>query len=123
MSQAPGNAAVWFEIPVPDLARAKAFFGTVLETELYDRIQGGVPVAVFPAAEPTSVAGHLIGGQPAAVGTGPTVHLAAPKPLETALDRVRANGGTVIGDIVTIPAGRFAYCRDPDGNSFGLFTT
>ena len=37
------------------------------------------------------------------------------------MDRVVENGGKVISDIVTIPAGRFAYCLDPDGNSIGLF--
>jgi hypothetical protein len=32
-----------------------------------------------------------------------------------------ASGGEVVSPIITIPAGRFAYCLDPDGNSFGLF--
>jgi hypothetical protein len=27
----PANAAVWFEIPVTDMKRAKAFYGAVLE--------------------------------------------------------------------------------------------
>ncbi|KAB2858733.1 MAG: VOC family protein, partial [Bauldia sp.] len=52
---------------------------------------------------------------------GNTIHLASPHPLEEAIERVRTNGGKVVSDIVTIPAGRFAYCLDPDGNSFGLF--
>jgi predicted enzyme related to lactoylglutathione lyase len=30
-------------------------------------------------------------------------------------------GGKVVSDPIAIPAGRFAYCLDPDGNSFGLF--
>ncbi|HMN85028.1 MAG TPA: VOC family protein [Bauldia sp.] len=123
MSTAPRNAAIWFEIPVPDLKRSKAFFGAVLATELKDEHEDTVPVAVFPAAGPGSVTGHLIVGKPAPLGTGPTIHLVAPKPLEDALDRVRENGGTVVGGIVTIPPGRYAYCRDPDGNTFGLFTT
>jgi predicted enzyme related to lactoylglutathione lyase len=29
----------------------------------------------------------------------------------------------VVSPIVEIPAGRFAYCLDPDGNSIGLFTS
>jgi hypothetical protein len=76
-------------------------------------------MAIFPASE-GGVAGHLYPGKPAA-GAGNTVHLASPDPLEAALDRVRENGGDVLGDIITIPVGRFAYCRDPDGNSIGLF--
>jgi hypothetical protein len=37
------------------------------------------------------------------------------------MDRVTENKGQVVSDIISIPAGRFAYCLDQDGNSFGLF--
>jgi len=117
----PVNAAVWFEIPVSDMKRAKAFYGAVLQTELKDENTGPNPMAVFPAESNDSVAGHLYPGKPAAAGSGNTIHLRSPEPLEAALDRVRDSGGKVLGDIVTIPAGRFAYCLDPDGNSIGLF--
>jgi predicted enzyme related to lactoylglutathione lyase len=117
----PPNVAVWFEIPVTDLVRAKAFYGAVLATELKDEDAGPNPMAMFPAASAGGVAGHLYPGKPAASGSGITVHLAAPQPLEAALDRVRAQGGSVVSGVITIPAGRFAYCLDPDGNSFGLF--
>lgn len=118
---APENAAVWFEIPVSDLARAKAFYGAVLGAELKEETMGGNPTAIFPAADKESVAGHLYPGKPAAAGTGSTVHLRSPEPLEAALERVRDGGGTVTSEIIAIPAGRFAYCLDPDGNSIGLF--
>ncbi len=117
----PVNAAVWFEIPVSDMKRAKAFYGAVLQTELKDENTGPNPMAVFPAESNDSVAGHLYPGKPAAAGSGNTIHLRSPEPLEAALDRVRDSGGKVLSDIVTIPAGRFAYCLDPDGNSIGLF--
>lgn len=120
-SPAPRNAAVWFEIPVSDMARAKAFYGAVLETELTDEDGGPNPMAVFPAAGKDSVAGHLYPGKPASGGSGNTIHLRSPEPLEAALGRVRDHGGKVLSDIIAIPAGRFAYCLDPDGNSIGLF--
>jgi uncharacterized protein len=121
MSKAmPQNAAVWFEIPVTDLQRAKSFYGAVLETELKDEMMGPNPMAIFPAQK-DGVAGHLYPGKPPSSGSGNTIHLASPDPLEDAVERVRKNGGEVVGEIVTIPAGRFAYCRDPDGNSIGLF--
>ena len=120
-SPAPNNAAVWFEIPVSDMARAKAFYGAVLDTELRDEAGGPNPMAVFPSAGKESVAGHLYPGKPAAGGGGNTIHLSSPEPLEAALGRVRDNGGKVLSDIIAIPAGRFAYCLDPDGNSIGLF--
>ena len=116
----PQNAAVWFEIPVTDMARAKAFYGAVLETELRDEDGGPNPMANFPAVK-GGVAGHLYPGKPAAPGTGNTIHLQSPQPLEAALDRVRDHGGKVLSDVIMLPDGRFAYCLDPDGNSFGLF--
>lgn len=118
----PDNAAVWFEIPVSDLDRARAFYGTVLQTELRDDRTGPIPMANFPTRERGSVAGHLYKGTPAPVGSGNTIHLASPQPLEEALERVRQEGGSVVSDVIALPEGRFAYCRDPDGNSFGLFT-
>lgn len=116
----PANVAVWFEIPVSDMDRAKAFYEAVLQTKLKDENTGPNPMAVFPANGERGVAGHLYPGQPS--GGGNTIHLAAPEPLEAAIDRVREKGGKVLSDIVVIPAGRFAYCQDPDGNSIGLFS-
>jgi len=115
----PANVAVWFEIPVSDMDRAKAFYEAVLRTKLKDENTGPNPMAVFPASGERGVAGHLYPGKPS--GGGNTIHLAAPEPLEAAIDRVREKGGKVLSDIIVIPAGRFAYCQDPDGNSIGLF--
>ena len=120
-AHAPSHAAVWFEIPVSDLARAQAFYGAVLQSEPRLDEKGPNPIAVFVASDADAVAGHAYPGRPAAPGTGPTIHLAAPEPLEEAIARVAPHGGQVVSPIISIPAGRFAYCLDPDGNSFGLF--
>ena len=117
----PQHAAVWFEIPVTDMERSKAFYGAVLQNNLTDNAEGPNLMAMFAAGDQESVSGHLYPGKPAAPGTGNTIHLAVPDPLEDALTRVGENGGTVVSPIITIPAGRFAYCLDPDGNSIGLF--
>jgi uncharacterized protein len=117
----PDHAAVWFEIPVSDMERSKAFYGAVLGNELADQESNSNPWAMFKAKEQSSVSGHIYPGKPAADGRGPTIHLAVADPLEEALERVKQNGGEVVSPVVTIPAGRFAYCTDPDGNSFGLF--
>jgi len=117
----PTNAAVWFEIPVTDLDRARSFYGAVLQNEIKAQDGGPNPMAMFVAREQDSVAGHLYPGTPAARGTGSTIHLAVAAPLDKALERVIANGGEVASGVITIAAGSFAYCLDPDGNSFGLF--
>jgi len=117
----PKNAAVWFEIPVTDMARAKRFYEAVLATQLIDDDSGPNPMALFPVQDMgAGVSGHLYPGKPASDG-GSTVHLAVPKPLEAAAGRVAGAGGQVVSDPISIPPGRFVYCRDPDGNSIGLF--
>lgn len=122
-SPLPANTAVWFEIPVTDFERAKRFYGTVLGHPLKDETAPDLPnpMANFPKAHDASVAGHVYPGKPAPRGSGVTIHLAVAE-LEPALARVGENGGEVVSPVIEIPDGRFAYCHDPDGNSFGLFT-
>jgi len=119
--QTPRHAAVWFEIPVTDFDRSRAFYGAVLESTLELEEGGPNPMAMFPGQGEDSVRGHIYPGKPAAAGTGPTVHLSVTGSLEAAMDRVTAQGGQVVSPIISIPAGRFVYCLDLDGNSFGLF--
>lgn len=121
-SVTPDNAMVWFEIPVTDMERSKRFYATVLGTSLHDDNSGPNPMAIFATRDKESgLSGHLYPGKPAADGQGNTIHLAAPEPLEEALQRVGENGGRVLSAILKIPPGRFAYCLDPDGNSIGFF--
>lgn len=119
----PDNALVWFEIPVTDMKRSKSFYDAVLQTSLEEENTGPNPMLIFPIKDmKAGTSGHLYPGKPGARGTGSTIHLLAPEPLEDSIDRWKKNGGKVVSDIVTIPPGRFAYCEDPDGNSIGLFT-
>jgi len=123
MSFQPENFTVWFEIPVTDLGRATAFYEEVFQTEL-KRVEdmGPNPFNIFPVKEDSGVAGHLYPGTPPARGTGPTVHLACPDGLETTMERFVKAGGEIVSDPIAIPAGRFVYAIDLDGNSIGLFS-
>lgn len=116
----PPKASIWFEIPVTDMDAAQRFYGAVLQNTLSLEETGPNPIAMFTAREP-GASGHVYPGKPAPAGTGPTVHLAVAAPLEDGMRRVTENGGKVVSPAIEIPAGRFAYCLDPDGNSFGLF--
>lgn len=119
----PVNAAVWFEIPVSDMAKAKTFYSKVLMTEFNDDNTGPIPMSIFAyAGGDTGVSGHLYIGKPALHGTGPTVHLPLPDSVEDGIGRLKEAGGKVLSPVIEIPAGRFAYCLDPDGNSIGLFS-
>jgi uncharacterized protein len=116
------HKVVWAEVPVTDLDKARAFYGTVLgwPTELYT--DGPNPMVAIGGMMDNVVSGHLYPGKPAPKGTGNTVHFMVKGTLEDAMARVGPAGGEVVSPIITIPSGRFAYMLDPDGNSIGLFS-
>ncbi len=118
----PQNAVVWFEIPVSDLDKSADFYETVLNIEMQDMDMGGGPMKVFPKADEDNPGGHLFKSD-STVRSDMIVHLATPNPLEEAMGRVMQAGGEVTGAITQLPGGRFVYCKDPDGNQIGLFTS
>ena len=123
MSFTPENFTVWSEIPAADVDRAIGFYNQVFDLDLKKDESGPNPMAIFPAKNlTTGVAGHIYPGKPAPEGTGPTVHFACPGALEDALERVTKAGGKVLSDVISIPAGRFAYCLDTEGNSISVFS-
>jgi hypothetical protein len=119
----PHNAVSWFEIPVLDLARAQAFYETLLATRLKRETMGEEQMAIFPADE-AGVAGCLnIGAEkvaPSAAGT--RVYLDASPSIDAALARVAAAGGTITTPKVALPPGMgyFAHVADTEGNVVGL---
>lgn len=122
MSFKPKDFLVWGELPVRDMQRAIAFYSTVTGATLELEQDAPNPMAVFKPADPaTGVALHLYPGKTAENGKGPTLHLAADGALEDVMKRVEDAGGKVVSEPIQIPAGRFFYATDPDGNSVGFF--
>lgn len=122
MSSNAENALVWAEIPTTDMDRAMKYYSAVTGADLTLDESGPNPTATFPVdADGPAASGHIYPGTPAPRGTGPTVHLAVKGGLEQTLGRVAEAGGQVLSEPITIPAGRFAYTLDPDGNSVGMF--
>ena len=121
MTFKPQHFVVWSEIPVTDMDRAIAFYNAVFTIELKKDETGPNPMAMFPTSDSNGIAANLYPGKPAGDGSGPTVHFTCPDTVEATLTRVKEAGGEVVSDIISIPAGRFAYCKDLDGNSIGVF--
>lgn len=122
MSYLPKDFLVWGELPVSDLDKAVEFYAHATGAELAVDTSGPNPMAMFRPADPaTGVALHLYPGKPAKDGTGPTLHLAAEGTAEEIMARVKVAGGQIVSDPIQIPAGRFFYAVDPDGNSVGFF--
>ena len=110
---------VWSEIPVSDMDRAVTFYNKVFDWQMTIDESGPNPMATLGSNMET-IGGHLYPGKPAA-DNGPTVHIAVRGKLEEHVDRVAPAGGEVVSPAIEIPPGRFAYIKDPDGNSIGLF--
>ena len=110
---------VWGEIPVTDMEKAVAFYNSVFGYDMTIDNSGPNPMAVLGGLMNTAGA-HLYPGTPAPDG-GNTVHLGLPDDLDSGIARCKAAGGSVESPPITIPAGRFVYAKDLDGNSIGLF--
>lgn len=122
MSWIPKDFLVWGELPVADLEKAVAFYRTVTQGEITITEDGPNPMAVFQVKDSAAgIALSIYPGTPPERGTGPTLHLAAKGKLEEVMQRVRDAGGEVVSDPIPLPAGRFFYAIDLDGNSVGFF--
>ncbi len=116
------NALNWFEIPVTNFGRAKAFYETVLGVTLETMAMGPTTMGMFPA-DPAGVGGaivHADGATPSALGT--LVYLDGGADLAAKLGRVAKAGGSVVVPKTEIGNGFgfFAHFMDTEGNKLGL---
>ena len=116
------NPVGWFEIYVNDMARAKAFYETVLEVELQALPMPDIEMQAFTVSEEGyGATGSLVkmpdrqGG-----GGGTTVYFSCDDCANEA-SRVVAAGGTLEQDKFSI--GEYGFCAmviDTEGNLIGL---
>ena len=113
------NPVAWFEIPVTNMARAKAFYEHVLGTSLEPMQMGPADMAMFPSAQ--GPAGCLIktdGYTPSHAGT--LVYFAVTD-IKGTLAKAEGRGGKTllprmdIGDF-----GFVAHFEDSEGNRVAL---
>lgn len=118
------TAISWFEIPTTDLDRAQAFYEAVLGRPM-QRGGYGPDSAVFAYDRESGATGGALlagaGAQPPS-DKGTLVYLDATPALDAALERVLAQGGSVLLPRQALPPGLgfFAHIRDLDGNRVGL---
>jgi predicted enzyme related to lactoylglutathione lyase len=110
----------WFEIDVPDVARAQQFYGAVLPWtfqgmegyEGYLIVQvGGLGIGAIQTSDAGDTAGR-----------GVTLYFEV-SDLEDALGRVAPAGGTVEQERMEVPGGQWiGTARDPFGHRIGFVT-
>jgi len=112
----------WLEIPVTDMARAKAFYAAVLGVDLVDFSMPGFDYALFPSKSRTN-AGALVKGEGAVPSmTGPVPYLDGSGGIDELLGRVVEAGGEILMPKLRLSeeAGDVAFFRDSEGNRIGL---
>lgn len=118
------HIAVWFEIPVSEIARASRFYGQVLDVKLAPMEFGPHKMAVFPGGEAGEnvVHGALVQGEGYTPGAdGPMVYLNAGDDLAGPLSRVEAAGGRVLAPKMGLGQhGFMAIFLDTEGNRLAL---
>ena len=104
----------YIEIPVTDVAAAKAFYGSALGWSFndYGREYAGIQ-------RDGGEAGGLRQESEVPSGGGPLVLLYSDD-LEATVDAVSAAGGTIVDPIFEFPGGRRFHFADPDGNQLML---
>jgi uncharacterized protein len=123
------DKVVHFEITFDDQDRAKDFYRSVFDWELYDADMGnGV---TYTTAMTVPVDDDRRPKEPGAINGGftaksketpaPVITIGVPS-IDDTLKKVEASGGKVVTPRTPIPdMGAFAYFTDSEGNTMGLF--
>lgn len=117
------HALNWFELPVTDFGRAKAFYSAIFDYEMPEMTIGEALMGMLPFADEKSVGGAIVqmeGYKPSAQGT--LVYLNGGNDLSVVLGRIEAAGGTVLVEKtqITEEIGYCAFFLDTEGNKVGL---
>lgn len=115
-----------FEIPADDVARAKAFYGSIFGWGLDD-----VPGMDYTMVRTVPVDENQMPSEPGAINGGMmqrTADTSSPvitvnvDSIDDALKRIDAAGGSTVRPRTEIPGmGAFAYFKDTEGNTLGLW--
>jgi predicted enzyme related to lactoylglutathione lyase len=119
------NVATWFEIPVTDMQRAKAFYQNVLQTTFKDEAMDSYQLAIF-AGDEGAVSGMLVSGEHYLPSqTGAVVYFNGGEDLSVPLDKAVKHGGSILlakTPIHDSNCGYFALFLDSEGNRVGLYS-
>jgi len=113
------NRIVHFEIAADDMERAAEFYRSALGWDIrkWDGPMEYHMVMTGPEGTP-GINGGLTGRHPGMPGVVNTIDVSS---LEETLEKVTGAGGTVVMPKSPVPTiGWLAYCKDTEGNVFGL---
>lgn len=118
------NPVIWFEIPVTDMERGKAFYEAVFGQELTVVDMGPRQMAMFPMEMGVpGIGGALVKEESFVPSYAGTLVYFSVADITSTLDKVVANNGKMLVPKTTIGEYGFcAYFADSEGNRIGLHT-
>ncbi len=121
------NAINWFEIPVSDFDRAKAFYENILDFTMREHMGGNTRTGLFQFDMEEDGCGGAIVYDPefyTPSANGSLVYLNCEPDLQTVLDRVVDAGGKILQNRTIVAAtqdlGYWAMILDTEGNRVAL---
>jgi predicted enzyme related to lactoylglutathione lyase len=125
------DKVVHFEIPVDDRERAKEFYSSIFDWDTIDSDMGGG--MIYTSARTVATDENQMPKEPGAINGGimnrtkdtptPVITIQVDSIDET-LKKVDAEGGKTVQSRTEIPnMGAFAYFKDSEGNTLGLWET
>ena len=116
------NPVIWFELYVNDMARARAFYETVLGRKLEQMPDAGIEYFAFPMQnDQVGAGGALAKMEGMAPGGGGTLIYFHCADCAVEEGRVAGAGGTVLKPKMSIGAyGFMSLVLDTEGNTIGL---
>ena len=123
------DKVVHFEIPVDDEGRAKEFYASAFDWQLDDNDMGGGNI--YTTATTVAIDEQMRPKEPGAINGGimkrssqtstPVITIGVDS-IDDALKKIEASGGSTITPRTPIPdMGAFAYFKDSEGNTMGLW--
>ncbi len=118
------NTVIWFEIPVADMERGKAFYEAVFDQKLTVIDMGPRQMAMFPMEmEGPGISGALVKEEHFVPSYAGTMVYFSVTDITGTMDKVIANRGKEL--ISKMSIGEYGFCayfEDSEGNRIGLHT-
>ena len=116
------NSINWFEIPVKNFSRAKAFYATLLGAEIQEMPHPMYKYGILPGDMMNGVTGGIVEGEGFEPSMkGPLIYLNGGEDLSVPLSKVEAAGGKILLPKTSIGGNGFmAHITDTEGNKIAL---
>lgn len=117
------NSINWFEIPVKDFKRAKAFYSTLFGTDIQEMPHPTLKYGMLPYdMQNGGVGGGIVEGEGFEPSmTGALVFLNGGDDLSVPLSKIEAAGGKILLPKTSLgPNGFMAHFSDTEGNKVAL---